>query len=230
MNMKKVSGFRFQVSVKKGSRLVFNFLTPNTWHLAPDARGMTLIEAMVWIVVFVSAMLALTSALLSFYRTNRYAIQEATAIQSAQHGMDTAVRAIRTASYSNVGAYPVISIAPNQMTFYANVLKGDPYIQQVRLYTQGNSFMEGVVEPTGDPAVYTGTEVLSDLSDYVQNIAANTNTFTYYDQSGAVISDYSKFQNVRFVTVNLVVDASTSSLPTQLTLTSSAALRNLVSH
>ena len=191
---------------------------------------MTLIEAMVWITVFTAAMLALSAALISFYRVNRYAIQDATAIQSAQHGMDAAVRALRTASYSNIGAYPVISIAPNQISFYANVYKNDTNIQQVRFFTQGNSLMEGIIEPAGDPPAYTGTEVLSDLSDYVLNLNLATSTFLYYDQNGALITDYSKFQNVRFVTINLIVDVSTTSLPTQLTLTSSAALRNLITH
>lgn len=191
---------------------------------------MTLIEALVWIAVFTAAMLALTSSLISFYHINRFAIQDSTAIQSAQRGMDTAVRAIRTAGYSNLGAYPIISIAANQISFYANVTKGDTNIQQVRLFTSGSSFYEGVIEPAGDPPAYTGTEIISDLSDYVQNINIATSTFLYYDQSGNQITNYTQFQNVRFVTINLVVDVSTSSLPTQLTLTSSAALRNLVTH
>src|SRR6185369_10719931 len=130
----------------------------------------------------------------------------------------------------DIGAYPIISIAPNQISFYSSVYKGDPHIQQVRFFTQGNSFQEGVIEPAGDPPAYTGTEILSTLSDYVQNLTVGTSTFIYYDQNGALISDYSQFQKVRFVTVNLIVDASTSSLPTQLTLTSSAALRNLITH
>lgn len=191
---------------------------------------MTFIEALVWIAVFISAVIALSTVLISFYRANNYALKDANAISSAQHSMDIVVRAIRTASYSNVGAYPVISISANQISFYAPVYKGDPNIQQVRFFVQGNSLMEGIIEPAGDPPTYTGTEALSDMSDYVQDIAVGTSTFLYYDQSGNPITNYSLFQNVRFVTVNLIVDVSTTSLPTQLTLTSSAALRNLITH
>ena len=195
---------------------------------SPYARGMTLIEAMVWITVFTAAMLALVSSLLYFYRTNDYALKEVNAVSSAQHSMDLAVRAIRTASYSNIGAYPIISIAPNQISFYASVNKGDPLIQQVRFFVQGNSFEEGVIEPSGNPLSYANTEAITDLTDYAQNLTMGTSTFVYYDQNGATISDYSKFQNVRFVSINLIVDVSSSSLPTQLTLRSSAALRNLL--
>lgn len=194
------------------------------------SRGVTFIEAMVWIAVFTSAMIALTTALISFYHANSFAIKDANAIQSAQHSMDIAVRAIRTASYSDVGAYPIISIASNQISFYSSVYKNNQHAQQVRLFVQGNSLREGIIEPAGDPPVYTGTEILSNLSDYVQNLTVGTSTFIYYDENGTLISDYSQFQKVRYVTINLIVDAATSSLPTQLTLTSSAALRNLITH
>jgi len=193
--------------------------------------GMTLIETVVWIAVLTSAIIALCSALLYFYKTNNFALQDENAVQSAQHAMDAAVRAIRTASYSDNGAYPVISIAPNQMIFYSGVNKGDPLTQEVRFFVSGTSFEEGITEPSGDPYVYsTSTEVITDLSDYAQNAVLATSTFSYYDQNGALISDYSKFSSARFVTINLIVDVSTSSLPTQLTLRSSAAMRNLITH
>lgn len=189
-----------------------------------------MIEAAVWIGILTMSMLALSSALLSFYKTNRFALQDATAIAAAQHAMDIAVKAIRTTGYSNVGAYPVISIDPNQFSFYANVTKGSLNIQKVRFYTQGTALYEGIIEPSGDPPVYTGTETITKLSDYVQNLSVGTSTFFYYDQNGTQITNFTQFQNVRFVTVNLVVDVSTSSLPVELTLTSSAALRNLITH
>ncbi len=190
---------------------------------------MTLIEAIVWIAVFTAIMIVLAQSLLYFYRTNRYTLQEAEAISSAEQGMNVVVQALRTASYSNNGAYPVISIAPDQVSFYASVVKNDPLIQQVRFFVQGTSLMEGIIEPSGDPLSYaSSSEVDTILSNYVQNLTVGTSTFTYYDQNGNVISNYGTYYNMRFVTIELVVDVSTTSLPTQLYLMSSAALRNLV--
>jgi type II secretory pathway pseudopilin PulG len=192
---------------------------------------MTLIEAVVWIAIFTSVMLALTQSLLYFYRANRYSFQEAEAISAAQKGMNVAVQALRTASYANNGAYPVVSIAPNQVTFYASVVKNDPLIQEVTFFTQGNALYEGIIEPSGDPLTYaSSSEVVSNLSNYVQNITVATSTFTYYDENGNQINNYNDNADVRLVTINLVVDVSTTSLPTQLTITSSAAFRNLVGH
>jgi type II secretory pathway pseudopilin PulG len=193
--------------------------------------GMTLIEAVVWIAVFTAVMITLTQSLLYFYRANRYTLQEADAISSAQHGMDVVVRALRTASYSNNGAYPIISIGPNQISFYANVVKNDPLIQQVRFFVQGTSLLEGTIEPSGDPLTYaSSSETITTLTKYAQNLTLATSTFTYFDQNGSSVSNYASYNNVRFVTINLIVDVSTTSLPTQLTLLSSAALRNLVGH
>ena len=193
--------------------------------------GMTIIEVAVWVGVFTMAMLALTQSLLFFYKVNRYTLQDATAIASAQHGMDAVVRALRTASYSNVGAYPIISIAPNQISFYANVIKNDPLIQQVRFFVQGTSLFEGIIEPSGNPLTYaSSSETITTLSNYVQNAAQATTTFFYYDQNGAPISNFTNVSALRYVTVSLIVDVSTTTSPNQLNLISSAALRNLVTH
>ena len=190
---------------------------------------MTLVETVVWISIFTMTMLVLTQSLLYFYRVNRYTLQEEEAINSAQHGMNIVVQALRTASYSNNGAYPVISIAPTQVAFYANVTKNDPLIQQVRFFVQGTSLLEGIIEPSGDPLSYaTSSEVLTTLSTYVQNLTFATSTFIYYDQNGNLITNMANYNAMRFVTINLIVDVSTTSLPTSLDLMSSAALRNLV--
>ncbi len=190
---------------------------------------MTLIETVVWIAVLSFAMLALTTSLLYFYRTDRYEIQEEYAVSTAQHAMDAMVRALRTAAFSNNGAYPILSIAPDQISFYASVLPNDPLIQQVRFFVSGNSIEEGIIEPQGDPLTYaSSSESITDLGNYVLNATLATSTFYYYDQNGNQITDDSQSDQVRFVVVNLVVDVSTSSLPSQLTLVSSAALRNLL--
>ena len=90
--------------------------------------------------------------------------------------------------------------------------------------------MEGIIEPAGDPPAYTGTEILSTVSSDIQNLTLATTTFTYYDRNGALITDYTKIGDVRFVTAMVVVDTNPNNQPTQLTLRSSTALRNLLNH
>lgn len=186
-----------------------------------------MIEAVVWIAVFTSAMLALTSSVLYFYRTSNYTIQQATATASAQHGIDLMVRTIREASYASNGAYPIVSLAANDFRFYADV-DSDPGIELIHYYLSGERLFKGVVEPLGDPAVYTGTEATSSVSEYVKNIANNTALFTYYDKDGVQIADYSQIADVRFIAANLLIDVDTLKTPVPINLRSTAAMRNLI--
>ncbi len=188
---------------------------------------MTMIEAVVWIGVFLSATLALTTSVLYFYRTSNYTIQQATATASAQHGIDLMVRTIREASYASNGAYPVASLAANDFRFYADV-DSDPGIELIHYYLSGERLFKGVIEPAGDPSVYTGAEATSSVSEYVKNISNNTALFTYYDKNGAAITDYSKIADVRFVAANLLIDVDTLKTPVPINLRSTAAMRNLI--
>ncbi len=190
-------------------------------------RGMTYVETIVWIAVFTSATIALGSSLVYFYRTAHYSIEQSSAIASVQHGMDTMIRTIREAAYASDGAYPIISLGNNEIRFYAHVNEQSPYVQKVRFYLSTTSLMQAITEPAGDPPVYGATETVSKLADYVRNIALATSTFTYYDDTGARMTDLSRIGSVRFVTMNVIVDVNVNDQPTQLTLRSSTALRNL---
>jgi len=188
---------------------------------------MTMVEAVVWIGVFLSAMLALTMSVLYFYRTSSYTIQQATATASAQRGIDLMVRAIREASYASNGAYPIVSLAANDLKFYADV-DSDPGIERIQYYISGTQLLKAIIEPSGDPAVYTGVAATSTISDYVQNISQNVALFTYYDENGVAITDYSKIADVRFVAANLLIDADRLKTPIPINLRSTAAMRNLI--
>ncbi len=189
--------------------------------------GISLIETVVWVSMFTAAMFAITSTVLAFYRTSNFAIQEASAITSAQRGLDSIVRAIREASYASNGAYPIVAIATSSLVFYAEV-DGDAGVERVRYYLSGTNLMRGVVEPAGDPVLYTGAEVASVVSDSVRNNNENLTLFTYFDNDGALVGTTTLFGDVRFITVNISVDIDPNRTPTTTKLRSSAALRNLI--
>lgn len=190
------------------------------------SAGMSLIEAVIWISILTMVLVALNSSLLYFYRTNRYAVEQSTAVTSAQRGIDKLVRTIREASYSSQGAFPIVSIGANDFVFYADV-DADPLIEKVHYYVSGTDLIGGITDATGDPPVYTSAEATSTLSSYVHNLDQNVPTFRYYDANGTEITDYTQWANVRFVNVSLVVNVDPNKLPNQLTMSSSAALRNL---
>lgn len=189
-------------------------------------RGFTILEVYVWIAIFTVSMLAITSSLLYFYRANRYTVEQSTAVTSAQRGLEHVVKVIREGAYSAQGAFPIVSIAANDFVFYADV-DNDALIERVHYYISGTDLIRGVLDPTGNPPDYTGTETTSVVSDYVRNVSDGYTTFRYYDELGVEITNYANWNAVRFVKVTLAVNVNVPTLPNPLVLNSSAAIRNL---
>ena len=187
---------------------------------------MTMVETLVYITLFTLVMLTVTASVQFFYKSNTYTVQQATAVTSAERGIEKMTRIIREVAYASSGAYPIVSFGANDFVFYADV-DGDPFAEKVHYYISGNLLYQVVVDPSGDPPVYTGTEALSTVSEYVRNMTEGLSLFTYYDRDGAQITDYARVAEVRFVTVSVVVDVDTGTTPPAVTLRSSAALRNL---
>jgi len=190
-------------------------------------RGFTLLETLVWITVFTTTMIAISTSVLYFYRTSDATIEQATALTSTQRGIDEIVQVIREAAYSSVGAYPIVSLATSSLTFYANI-DTDSSIERVRYYLSDTTLSVGILNPVGDPASYVGTEDVSLIADNIRNVSEGFDVFTYYDTNGDEMVDLSQIDEVRFVTVTLVADLDPNRAPVITTLRSSAAMRNLI--
>lgn len=191
-----------------------------------SSRGMTLIEMLVSITVFLFAMIAIVSSVQFFYRTNTYAIEQASAVSSAQRSIEEVVKTLRETAYSSNGAYPIVAMGANDITFYADI-DADIYIERVRYYVQGTSLFRDVTDPAGDPLTYGAAQTTSLVSDTVRNLEQGITTFRYYDQNGVQIVNYASVGDVRFIEINIVVNVDPNRLPNQLLLRSTAALRNL---
>lgn len=189
-------------------------------------HGMTLIETVVWIAITLSAMLAITTSVQYFYRTNSYTVEQASAITSAQRGIESMVKTIREAAYASDGAYPIISLATSSISFYADI-DDDPFIERLRFFIQNGALYRGLIDPTGDPPVYTNPESISQISEYVRNVEQSTDVFRYYDLDGDLMTDLSDITELRFVETTVVVNINPNRMPNQFTLRSTAALRNL---
>ena len=87
--------------------------------------GFTFIEAIVVVAVFGFVMIIIVSSLLSFYRSNTYTLEQAFAVNSARKGIETAVRDLREAAYSDEGSYPIVSIATSSVEFYSDIDRDD---------------------------------------------------------------------------------------------------------
>jgi type II secretory pathway pseudopilin PulG len=199
----------------------------NEWkRLMLERRGMTLLEALVWVAITSMILLAIVNSVLYFYRANTYAVEQSSAVTSAQRGIDSMIQTMREAAYSSTGAWPVIAMSETSFAFYADV-DDDPFIERIRYYLDGNSLVRGVVDPSGDPPVYTNPEALTVISDNVRNTEQATPMFQYYDLNGDLMADLTKIAEVRFVQATVIVNVNPFRAPNQFTLRSTAAFRNL---
>jgi len=193
-------------------------------------QGMSLIEMIVYIGIYSFVMLALTNALISFYQANRFTLEQMSQLENARKGTSSMIFSLRQAAYSASGAYPLEAVSPNSITFYSDI-DDDGVIERVRYFLSGNTFERGVIKPVGIPAVYdSGSEIITNLSEYVRNAELGVDVFTYFDTTGTQMTNPFIIINVRWIQVKLVVNVNPATMPNEFTLRSSATLRNLKSN
>lgn len=195
--------------------------------------GFTVIEMLVTLGVFIVAVGMVTSAIVFFYRTNAYTMQQSSAIASARKGVEVAVEDIREATYSDEGIYPVYDMGSTTFYCYSDIDKDD-HVERVRFYLTGTASTTLVKEVTnsgGDPLSYDGPEATTTteiISEHVRNNDLATKIFIYYDNTGTEITDYNKVLDVSFVEIKLIVNVNPNRAPDDFELRSSTALRNYV--
>lgn len=189
--------------------------------------GFSLVETILVVAISTFVFLAMVSAINFFYRTNDYSVQQAAAITSARRGVENMVRDIREASYSNNGAYPVLEMSTSSFTFFSDIDQ-DEMVEQVRYFLDGTDFKLAATKPTGNPPSYTtGTENTQIVSDNVRNNAQNEPVFRYFNAAGQEMTDLEKREELAFVRVEVIVNVDPNRKPENITLHSSATMRNV---
>ena len=136
---------------------------------------------------------------------------------------------VRSATYSNVGAYPIATATPSELVFYTD-LDGDSLRERVRYFLSGTLFKKGVTKPTGNPLAYNPVNEV--LQDEVHDIA-NTSTpiFTYFDEnyagSGSPLTQPVTVAQIRMVKIYLILEENPAASPAPLNITAQTEVRNL---
>ena len=191
--------------------------------------GLTPVEMLVYLAIFVIVILAVTYSSASFYRYNRYGLEQSQATDSARRGIEPAINNIREATYSDEGSYPIISAATSSLSFYSDVDR-DNSVEKIRLYldTSNNTFKKGLTESAGDPPTYDNqSEALFILAKDVRNDEQGVNIFRYYDNSGVEVVNLSNVSDISFVVMSVIVNVNPARSPNEFTLRAGASLRNL---
>lgn len=164
--------------------------------------------------------------IVSFYRTNTYTLERTLALESARRGVISVATDIREARYGDNGAYPVVSLSPYEIVFYADTdVPGD--IEQVRYFIQDGVLQKGIIRPTGSPAVYTSAEEIAQVIPYVRNEAQGVPLFKFYASTSAELLSTTAIRDLRFVEITILTDVNPVRAPEVVQLTGSATLRGV---
>ncbi|MBU6323502.1 MAG: prepilin-type N-terminal cleavage/methylation domain-containing protein [Patescibacteria group bacterium] len=193
--------------------------------LAASQRGFTLVETIVVVALTAVVLMALSSLIVYFYRTNAYVLEQSQAVDSARRSVAASMSDLREATYGADGSYPLSAAATSTVTFYANV-DSDPAIEKVRYYLSGVTFYRGVTKAAGNPPSYAGQPETTNL--VVDNVRNGTiPVFQYFDANGNELAEPVNLAKVTSVRTTVLTDVNPTRAPNVYTLTGSATLRNI---
>ena len=193
--------------------------------------GVTLVEIIVAMGIFIIIVIAWNSIIIQSYRSAEFGRQQQEAIRQAQKGIEIMTQEIREASTAENGSYALEKADDNEIIFYSDIDK-DVYTERVRYWLDEKSLKKGVVEPTGDPLDYNpANEQTKIISNFVNN--STQPLFTYYNEDYPydVINNPlpapARLIDTKLIHIFLRVNIDPSKAPKDFDVESDVQLRNL---
>ena len=191
-------------------------------------RGLTLIEIIVSISIFILVSLAAAEMMVKVFPSKRIIDEQLSSQSETRKVVDEFVNEIRGATYSSIGGYPLAEASSTEIIFYSNLNAGTTRYR-IRYFVSSTIMYKGVTEPTGNPLTYnTATEIVTPV---LHGIVTVGTVFTYYDQAytGAEspLSQPVETGLVRMVGIKVTIDKNPTISPTSFTTESKVVIRNL---
>lgn len=186
-------------------------------------------ETIVVITLFTVLSFSITYAIAQIYKMNSATIEQANEIEYARRGLLTWVRDAREMTFAANGAFPLVRAENNRIGFYSDIDK-DLSVEYVEYVLATTTFRKFTYEATGTPPVYaTTTPARTEiLSEYIQNLLQGQTTFRYYDVSGALVNNpQARISDIRYITMNIIVNIDPARSPGEFMLQGGATPRNL---
>lgn len=206
------------------SLIKFNKMSPCYQY-----RGFTLTEVLISFSILGLLVVFFGDFLQQSFRVQTFVFEQSAAINEAQKGMEVIIEELREAASADSGAYLIDSISDNEIIFYSDI-DTDVYSERVRYFLDGNSIKKGIIEPTGDPLAYTGTESISTLCDYIINTEP---VFQFYNENYPIDAINNPLTypvdvtEISLIKIKLDVNVNPARIPDTYTLESFAQIRNV---
>lgn len=198
--------------------------------------GLSLVEMIIAIGIFVIGMMAFTLLFTRGWKTNTFIMEEGQASMTASRGVDSVVENLRRVRQGDNGSYPIESADDNDLIVYIDI-DHDGTTERVHYFLDetNKKVKIGVTKPVaGNPISYpTGDGTITDVVSYVANDDSNP-IFYYYSKTYPASPDpiaapvsASQLQDIRLVRVKLSVNIKPGSAPDNIIFESFAELRNI---
>jgi prepilin-type N-terminal cleavage/methylation domain-containing protein len=194
-----------------------------------NIRGFTLTETVVVIALYTILSLAIFGSVTQLYKFNSQTLEQANEVEVARRGVATWTRDVREMTLAANGAFPIVRVENHRMGFYSDIDK-DLSVEYVEYVLSTTTLFKYTYEASGTPAVYSTTTPSRTeiISQYVQNIPQSQITFRYYNDSGTLLaSPAAMISDIRYVTINTIVNIDPVRSPGEFLLQGSATPRNL---
>lgn len=190
--------------------------------------GLTLVEMVVLIGIYTVLLLAVSSSIVTLYGYNSYALEQGNEVDNARRGITEWNRDVKEMTTAEDGTWPLAIIEPHRLGYYSDT-DLDDQVEYVEYELVGTTLYKHTHNAIGTPATYdlTTPDQTVILSEYVQNALQGTSTFFYFDDTDTSITSSSPVIDVRFITMQLIVNIDPLRNPGEFMLRSSLAPRNL---
>jgi type II secretory pathway pseudopilin PulG len=188
--------------------------------------GFSLIEITLVLSIFIFLVIISTEFIIRGLRSNTFADEQNSAVQSARKSADVMVKEIRKANQAETGNYLLETVNPQSFIFYADI-DDDGKTERVRYFLDNKYLKKGVIAATNSPAEYPGAnEQFTILSDYVNN---NTEAlFNYYDKNDVLLADPTSLKrNIRMINMNIKINVTPERAPNDYYIRANVQIRNL---
>jgi len=192
--------------------------------------GMTLIETMIALAIFVAVIVAVGSYQVSVFSNQRVVSGNFQTAQEAQVILKTLLTELRATAPAADGSYPIVSAGTSSISFFSDP-DNDGQTEEITYTLIGNTLYRAIIQPTGTPAIYNpANQATSSLLTDVRN-STSTPVFQYYDQNytgtSSPLSIPVNIPSVRLIQINLALDVILNQAPAVRTYTTQVSLRNL---
>lgn len=195
--------------------------------------GMTVIEMLVAILIFVIAIEGFSLLFIRSWKMNSYSIEMGKASFGVSQGINTIVSYLRKTRQSDNGSYPIQSASNNDLIVFSDYDK-DGITERLHFYLQNSQVKMGITKPSsGSQKVYqVADQETKILADRIVN--SNSEPIFYYynknypaDTINNPVAMPVDVSTIRLIKIFLKINIDPNRAPDNIEMQSFVELRNL---